>query len=197
MVEKSVQSDKNHIVAIAWEMFWEKGYDNVELNEIMEQSGLIKEEFEKYFTNKEDILYSLSNLFDERYAELMVEMNPKLSSYEKLVLLNKELFDMIENKIPMKLLGNLYSSQMIDNGDKHLLDKERLYYKLVNQIMEEGKLSGEFKTNSSTDELVEAYAMLERGLLCDWCIGQNQKNLTKNSNKLMPNFLAGLLYIQK
>lgn len=192
--EKPEKSLRSQMIATAWSLFASKGYEQVTMEEVAAEAGVTLEELNAYFTNREDFLYTLSDLFDERYAELMVEMDASLSSYEKLVLLNNELFTMIENKIPIDLLGFLYSSQMVDRGNKHLLNKERLYYKLVHQIVEEGQKNGEFRKDEKPGDIVDAYAMLERGLLCDWCIGKQQENLTRHSRKLMPSLVKGLVY---
>lgn len=192
--DKETDTSRNQFISTAWDLFRTKGYENVSTEDIITESGLTEENFYQYFHSKEDLLYTLSDLFDQRYAELMVEMDPNLSSYDKLLLINKELFTMIEERIPIDLLSYLYSEQMIDSGDKHLLDKERLYYKLVKQIMEEGKSSSEFTSQSSVNELVNDYAMIERGLLCDWCIHKKETSLTAQTNRVMPMFLHGLIY---
>jgi proline racemase/AcrR family transcriptional regulator len=193
-VEKTEESHRSKIITNAWKLFRTKGYEQVKMSEIAKVSGISMEELDTYFASKEELLYTLSDVFDERYAELMVEMDSKLSGYDKLVLLNRELFTMIEENIPIDLLGFLYSTQMADSGDQHLLNKERLYYKFVGQIVEEGQQSGEFSKEEKPHEIVNAYAMLERGLLWDWCIGKNQGNLMNTSRKLMPSLLKGLLF---
>jgi proline racemase/trans-L-3-hydroxyproline dehydratase len=193
-VKKTEESNRSKIIAEAWKLFRTIGYEHVKMSEIAKCSDINMEELDTYFSSKEELLYTLSDVFDERYAELMLEMDCKLSSYDKLVLLNTELFTMIEENIPIDLLGFLYSTQMADSGNKHLLNRERLYYKFVSQIVEEGQKNEEFKKEESPDEIVNAYAMLERGLLCDWCIGKNQGNLMNMSRKLMPSLLKGLLY---
>ena len=53
--------------------------------------------------------------------------------------LNRDLFIMIENSISLDLLARLYSSQLVTRGEKHLLDHNRTYYKLLRQIMAQGQ----------------------------------------------------------
>ena len=50
---------------------------------------------------------------------------------------------MIENSVSLDLLARLYSSQLITRGDKHLLDHNRTYYKLLRQIVLQGQQRGE------------------------------------------------------
>jgi proline racemase/trans-L-3-hydroxyproline dehydratase len=187
--DKAQPSLRAKIVKAAWNLFYKKGYEAVTLEEIIDSAGVTEDIFNKYFSCKADVLYTLSDLFDERYAELMLEMNQELTCYEKLIYLNKELFLMIEEKVPVDLLAYLYSTQMIANGDRHLLNEERLYYKLVLQIVQEGQARGEFRCDEAAEEIAKVYAMLERGLLYDWCISEGKYSLQKKSSKRMPEFL--------
>lgn len=191
--EKTEPSLRGRIVTAAWDLFYKKGYESVALEEIMSSVGVTAETFLKYFSCKEDVLNTLSDLFDQRYAELMLEMNPELTCSEKLLYLNKELFLMIEEKVPVDLLAYLYSAQMIADGNRHLLNEERFYYKLVLQIVQEGQEKGEFRTDESAEEMAKVYAMLERGLLYDWCISKGKYSLQNKSSKQMPGFLKSFL----
>lgn len=194
--DKKVESPRSHIIQSAWNLFAQKDYEEIEIADIISASGLPKQEFSRYFTSKEELLYTMSELFDARYSELMVELDPDQSCFDKLLLLNRELFMMIEKKIPINILAYLYSAQMIASGDRHLLDRNRLYYKVVSKIMQQGLEKGEFSSSQDVETLVSAYAMLERGLLGDWCISHKQNELTCNAKKIMPAMLSGLLLRQ-
>ena len=95
--EKENASDSLHgrIVKASWKLFNEKGYEKTQIKDILEVTGITEDEFYSEFSSKESLLDTLADLFDEIYAELMVEMNPHLSHYEKLLYLNRELFELI------------------------------------------------------------------------------------------------------
>ena len=93
-----------------------------------------------------------------------------MNSYEKLLFLNQELFTMIENSISIDLLARLLSTQLVTRGEKSLLDRSRLYYRLLSKIILEGQTSGELRTDISVGEIVKAYAICERAFMYDWCI---------------------------
>jgi len=192
VVPKPKKNEKELIVKAIWELFELIDYQDVIIEDVIDRAGVSKEVFFKYYKNKDELLFSLSDLLDQRYAELMITMDDKMTALQKLVYINHELCQMIEEKIPLCIISYLYSSQMIANGDKHLLNQDRLYYKLVYQIMEEGKASGEFSETEKTEELVREYALIEHGLLYDWCINQGKFSLLKTCDKVMPNFLAAL-----
>ena len=122
---------------------------------------------------------SLSDLFDEKYEELIAEIDPEMSAYDKLLYLNHELFDMIETSVDIKLLASLYSSQLITRDHKSLLDRNRVYFKLLNEILTAGLDNGEFKNTSTAKNLMEIYAMYERAMLYDWALYDGSYSLTE------------------
>ena len=96
---------------------------------------------------------------------------------------------MIENTVSIDLLCQLFSSQLITKGERHLLDSSRTYYKLLRQITIEGQQKGYFRDDISINDITKAYAMFERGLMYDWCICNGNYSLCQYSQSMMPLFL--------
>lgn len=192
MKKKSSRNTKSKIVSAAWQLFYQQGYDNTTIDEIVSASGTSKGSFYHYFDGKDSLLSSLSYLFDEKYEELMETMDNSLSPIDKLIYLNKELFLMIENTVSVDLLSQLFASQLITSGERHLLATNRTYYKLLRQITIEGQQGGYFKESLSINDITKAYAMFERGLMYDWCICNGNYSLCQYSATMLPLFLRGL-----
>lgn len=186
MKKKAQNNTKGKIVSAAWKLFYEQGYENTTIDEIIEESGTSKGSFYHYFDGKDALLSSLSYLFDEKYEELAPKLPAQMGAFEKLMYLNRELFSMIENSISLYLLANLLSSQLTTRGEKHLLDRNRLYYRLLRQIVMEGQEKGELRSDLSANEIVKMYAMCERSFLYDWCICNGEYSLKSYSEKMMP-----------
>ena len=189
MARKRTRNTRGRIIAAAWKLFYEQGYENTTVEEIIEASSTSKGSFYHYFDGKDALLSSLSYLFDEKYEELepLLESQPNCQS--ALLYLNQELFTMIENSVSMELLARLLSSQLITRGDKHLLDRERTYYKLLRRLVGESYRKGELAPGVTVTEVVKAYAMAERALMYDWCLSQGEYSLTQYSQKMMPHFM--------
>lgn len=192
MSGKKSRNTKNRIVTAAWRLFHEQGYENTTVDEIIAESGTSKGSFYHYFEGKDALLGSLSILFDEKYEQLMEQLDPTLGSFETLLLLNRELFEMIENSIPLELLARLLSSQLVTHGEKYLLDRSRVYYKLLRQIAAEGQRAGELRNDLTVNEIAKIYAMCERSLMYDWCICAGEYSLRAYGEKMMPMFLREL-----
>ena len=191
MKKKNDRNTKGKIVSAAWQLFYMQGYDDTTVDEIVEASGTSRGSFYHYFTSKDDLLTSLSYLFDEKYEELIDTMDPALSPLEKLVYMNQELFMMIENTVSVSLLSQLFASQLVTKGERHLLEPSRTYYKLLRQITIEGQQQRIFRDELSINDITKAYAVFERGLMYDWCLCNGNYSLCQYSSMMLPPFLKG------
>ena len=183
---------KGRIVSAAWKLFYQYGYSNTTIDDIVEESNTSKGSFYHYFSSKDDLMGSLSYLFDEKYEELSETMDPSLSPLEKLITMNQELFLMVENTVSVSMLSQLFAAQLTSMSEKHLLDPDRTYYKLLRQIAIEGQSQGLFRDDLSVNDITKAYALFERGMMYDWCISSGNYSLCQYSEKMLPLFIAGL-----
>lgn len=191
-MKKTVNTTKSRIVSAAWQLFYEYGYDNTTVDDIIERSNTSKGSFYHYFESKDALLGSLSYLFDEKYEEIMDTIDPNLNPIDKLIYMNKELFLMIENTVSVTILSQLFSSQLLTKGERHLLEPDRTYYKLLRQITVEGQKAGLFREDLSINDITKAYAMFERGLMYDWCLCNGNYSLLQYSEQIFPIFLKSL-----
>lgn len=191
-MKKSAGQTKSRIVSAAWKLFYEHGYGNTTIDDIIELAKTSKGSFYHYFESKDDLLGSLSYLFDEKYEELEGVMDPSLDPISRLVAMNQELFLMIENTVPVTLLTELFRSQLTTKGEKHLLDPDRSYYKLLRKIAVEGKEKHVFREDLSVNDITRAYAIYERAMMYDWCLCGGNYSLCQYSEKMLPLFLEGL-----
>ena len=80
MARKDSRNTKGRIVDAAWELFYEQGYEQTTIDEIVERSETSKGSFYHYFDGKDALLSSLSYLFDKKYEELKDTINPEMNS---------------------------------------------------------------------------------------------------------------------
>ena len=190
MAKKSSRNTRGRIVAAAWQLFYEQGYENTTVDEIVESSETSKGSFYHYFDGKDALLGTLSNVFDEKYEELIPALSPKQDAIEKLVFLNHELFAMIDGGISLDLLARLLSTQLVTSGEKHLLNHKRTYYRLLRRIIARGQERGEIAKHRSVSDLVKRYTLCERALLYDWCLCSGEYALRDYAAQVMPIFLC-------
>ena len=71
-------------------------------------------------------------------------------------------------------------------------NQNRIYYRLLNELIAKGQRDGELTTRMSANEIAKIYALCERALLYDWCICNGEYSLREYAGKLMPMFLQSI-----
>ena len=189
MPRKTQRNTRGRIVSAAWKLFYEQGYEHTTVEDILALSGTSKGTFYHYFEGKDALLGTLSVLFDEKYEALMPTIPADMDALDTLAYLNRELFTMIDNSIPLDLLARLLSTQLTVRGEKHLLDRDRVYFRLLREIVSRGQARGEVRDDMSVNEITKAYALMERALMYDWCLCGGDYNLSRYSAEMMGTFL--------
>ena len=186
---KKGKSAKNRIVTAAWQLFHEKGYNGTTVDDIIALSGTSKGSFYYYFNTKDELLNTLSVILDDFYEELESRMNPDLNSFVKLLNVNYEAHKMIEENISIDLIASLYSTQLVSQGQRNLLDQNRTYYKFITHIITGGQMRGQIRNDMSAIEITKYFTMCERALVSDWCLSRGEFSLSEYSHKCMPVML--------
>ena len=191
MARKNNRNTKGKIIKAAWKLFYEQGYEHTTVEDILALSGTSKGTFYHYFEGKDALLGTLSVLFDEKYEALLPTLPEDMDALDTLAWLNRELFAMIDNSIPLELLARLLSTQLTVRGEKHLLDRDRVYFRMLREIVSRGQARGEVRADMSVNEITKAYALMERALMYDWCLCGGDYNLSRYSAEMMGLFLNG------
>jgi TetR/AcrR family transcriptional regulator, transcriptional repressor for nem operon len=80
-----VNDSKEHILAIAFRLFFQKGYKEVTMNELVKESGLSKGAFYHYFSSKEELYKHSMEMFLTQFMEsYTIEMDDDLSLRQNL-----------------------------------------------------------------------------------------------------------------
>ena len=189
MAKKNSRNTKGRIISAAWKLFYEQGYEGTTVEDIVFESGTSKGSFYHYFDGKDALMGTLAYVFDEKYEELIPALDPNMGALETLAYINHELYVMIEASVSIDLLTRLLSTQLLARGEKHLLDRSRVYFRLLRRIVRQGAERGELRREVSVDELVRALAMWERAQLYDWCLCGGDYSLVSYAEKMTPLFL--------
>ena len=185
-----MNTTKAKITKVAWQLFHEKGYSETTIDDIIAASGTSKGSFYHYYSSKDELLSSLSEVFDAKYEEVMQTLDKDMNSYDKLLYLCYTVHDMIEKEIPIGLLASLYSSQVVTKGDKHLQNQDRYYYYVIRQIIDEGQKRGQIATDLTVREIQQLYTLAERAIIYDYCISNGNYSLSEYTRKLMPRLIS-------
>lgn len=190
MPRKNAKNTRGRIISAAWKLFYEQGYADTTVEDIVFESETSKGSFYHYFDGKDALVGTLAYVFDEKYEALMDAMDPDLGAMEKLVYLNHELFAMIDGGISMDLLARLLSTQLLPGGEKHLLDRNRVISGCCARLSPRARRPVSCARTAPVNELVKAYALWERALLYDWCLCGGEYSLVAYTDEMTPMFLG-------
>ena len=82
MSKKNERNTKGKIINAAWDLFYEQGYEDTTVEDIIAESGTSKGSFYHYFEGKDALLGSLSYIFDEEYEKLKQYMADQIKEIE-------------------------------------------------------------------------------------------------------------------
>ena len=80
-----MNDSKEHILAIAFRLFFQKGYKEVTMSELVKESGLSKGAFYHYFSSKEELYKHSMEMFLTQFMDsYTIEMDDNISLRENL-----------------------------------------------------------------------------------------------------------------
>ena len=108
MGKKPDETLKQRIIDGAWDLFYENGYANTTVNDIIEKVNTSKGGFYYYFKKKDDLLNSLYVIFDKEYEKFYSNMDKTQNAMTQLELLSQYICFFIDANVSYELLSELY-----------------------------------------------------------------------------------------
>lgn len=183
---------KDRILDTAWKLFREKGYENTTLQDIIDTSDTSRGAFYHHFRGKEELLFSMAGYFDKKYEGWLEKCDPELDAIEKLRVFNEFSMGSVENSEFLPFLQQLYGYEVMTEFKRYILDEERPYFKIILNIMTEGKRTGVIKKQDSPFLLARSYAGLQRGLTYNWLLENFRYSLLHNARLFVGLYLDNL-----
>ena len=168
--EFNEQKQRQQLLNSAWKLFYQKGYQNTTMEDILKEAHCSKGRFYYYFHAKAELLDSMYELFDEKYEEFYQSIDKTLGSFEQLLLLNRFMFDFMSHQIGRELLTSLYISQLSGTTGIRFWGEQRSFVKIILEIVKRGQERGEIRTDLACHALAADIVAEERSQLISWCL---------------------------
>jgi AcrR family transcriptional regulator len=191
------QKTKKHIFDVAHQMFREKGFNNVTIEEIADATGMSVGSLYHHFKNKYEILASWHEQLDNLYNKYFDKMNSLSKSENKriITIIREMMLYMNETCVyyGAEYISVVYS-YMLSNPEfaKIMTDRRRAYYKIMLKLMKEGKKRGEIRLDISDQQLVTDITIISRGCLTDWVIEGAHENIREHTASVLDCYLRGI-----
>lgn len=149
--ELVVKSLKERIIETALDLFRNKGYHGVSVDEIVETAGTSKGGFYHKFKSKDALLYEIHDLFISHVLKetkkAYEENDTPIDKVTALLFAFTNVFDVYQRHITVFYNESAYLPLEYKNIIK---EKRKEYQKLIEQVIEEGKEGGQFRPEIST-----------------------------------------------
>ncbi|MEH6945216.1 TetR/AcrR family transcriptional regulator [Bacillus sp. JJ722] len=190
--QKKAQITKQKILNTALELFSEKGFDHVTIDEIASVSGTSKGAFYVHFQSKYEIFIEKFKEIDGFYTSFMETLPQDLGAHEKILRLIESQMIFLKDSLGKELMRSVYMSGLIPNQDNYFADTDRELYQIVHSIVKKGQASGELTSSLDSSEITMLITRTMRGTLYDWLLFDSGYDLLKESRKFTKALLEGL-----
>jgi AcrR family transcriptional regulator len=162
---------KAQIVQAGGELFRQKGYDAVTVNEICQACHITKPTFYYHIKSKQDILLHLYDVIIDNLTPMLLKMIHTSSSWNQIRLLFDQLIDNIST-----LGADLNSQLLIVNLQRkeRALRLRKPLEEIACDIIATGQKNGQFRNKNKAASLYEAAAYMFTGYEYMWCTLQGE-----------------------
>ncbi|MCB6343917.1 TetR/AcrR family transcriptional regulator [Enterocloster lavalensis] len=186
--EENEQRQRQQILNTAWQLFYQKGYQNTTMEDILRGARCSKGRFYYYFHAKAELLDSLYEIFDQKYIELYGLICREAHARDQLLEINRYMFQFLSNEIGAELLTSLYISQLSGTTGISFWGEERAVRRILSSIVSQGQKLGQLTTKLDCSQIVTDIIEEERSLLISWCLAKGEYDLTEASMPKLERF---------
>lgn len=186
------QQTKKRILETALELFSNKGFDHVTVDEIVSKSNTSKGAFYVHFNSKYDVFLEKFKEIDKFYADFIQSLPNEIGFQEKIIQLIKSQMIYLRDCLGKDLMRTVYKSGLIPNEDNYFANTNRKLYKIVYSLVEGGQNTGEIKNELTANEITMLITRCMRGTLYDWLLFDENYDLIEESQKFIRVVLRGI-----
>ncbi len=196
--EKEKQRQRQYILDAALELFSQKGYSNVSMNEIAEKSEFAVGTLYKFFCSKEEIYKSImlqnSERFHRTLLESLSEGNDEVDTLRKYVRTKRELF--FENAAAVQL----YHAETIRKGfdakvglDDEVRERHDQVQQELTTVFERGMKKGLFNKIAEPSHLAIALDSIHHSFIFLWIEDPDKNEYPDDPDVILNILFKGLL----
>jgi len=188
---------KNRIFTAAMSLMEEKGFENVQIEDISRRADVSMGLFYKYFVNKADVIteayFSITN---QEYQDIYDKHLVEAKGFQKLKLMAHyigELHMLFRKKEDMR--WHYTSLLTCSKRGAWVTSDTRTYTKILLEALTEAKELGELSPDADLKEIADQLALIQRGAVFEYLLREeNDKsfNLMEASEALVTIYLAGI-----
>ena len=195
MKERETKGDRTrrYLYDCSVQLFREKGYDQVSVDEIVKKAGVAKGTFYIYFKKKSDIILEMLRQYDDYYDRIMSSLDDDLPVEKRLEEIVRGACRFTGDVIGLDLIRVLYTKQ-ISSGDSQsrLLNEDRALFRILSGLVREGQQQGIYRAEYDAEQVTMLILRGIRSVFFEWCSSCGELNLTEECLWFLKVFRQGL-----
>lgn len=182
---------KQRIQAAALDLFNQKGFENVSIEELAQEVGCSVGNIYHYFKNKEALAASVPAYVDAYYEELEKEyaQNDAMTAEDKLLDFVEQALEISSNDA-LVWQSFVYSLKSPELGVLKL-KADRAYFQVLGRLIKGCQAEGSIPPEMDTAELVQDLVILHRGILVHWRICEGSFAIKERGRRMAEALLGG------
>ncbi|QQK80436.1 TetR/AcrR family transcriptional regulator [Salicibibacter cibi] len=186
------EKTKKEILEVALQLFSDKGYTNVTVEEIVKISKTSKGSFYAHFGSKYEIFLEKFKEIDGFYEARVKEIPANIPAKNKIVLFIKEQMTFIENELGLELMRVIYSNALTSNPHDYFLNHQRPLFMILRKFVDECFDREEINEKLTSDEIMVIINSAMFGAIYNWSMSNAAFKLADESEKLFKTIVNGL-----
>lgn len=162
-----IKNQKTKIINVAFELFKQKGYDHVTINDICQHCQITKPTFYRYVTSKEEILTHFFDEIHDELDELIVNLASANNYWQQILCV----FNLIIDRMQF-FTKDLYAQLYISNlkNDHQTFSEIKVVKELVTVLIEKAQMSQQIHNSGDPAMLYQLCSTICFGCGIKWCL---------------------------
>ncbi|MDP4085954.1 MAG: TetR/AcrR family transcriptional regulator [Bacillota bacterium] len=175
--ELKSKATKQKILNIALQLLSEKGFDQMQVNQICKLAGISVGAFYHHFSSKEDIIIETYKEVDEYFIQHVFPAVKGMAIRESIVEYIGLQAKYAADK-GVELISQLYKSQIF-SGNSFFISSDRALPQGLKEIVEKGQQNHQIRNDLSSNYITNQLLRYARGIIYDWCVHKGEYCLIK------------------
>lgn len=187
MRKQQAMDTKKRILDVALDMMIEKGYDNININDICKKAGVSTGALYHHLKSKEGIIIEAYRNADDYFIEKVIN-NLEGEGPIARIIEYLEYQGGYACNMGVDFVINVYKAQ-INNGNEFFLSSERGLPKGLQQLVEEAQQAGDLTDKISSAQIKDELLIISRGIIYNWCQCKGQYDLIQKIRSITAKYI--------
>ncbi|KGR85777.1 TetR/AcrR family transcriptional regulator [Lysinibacillus odysseyi] len=192
--QKKALETREKLLTKSLELFGKYGFEHVSIEQITKACNVSKGTFYTHFPSKYDVILEKFKELDHFYMTVEKKIDSHLPASKKILKIYEEQMIYLTTVVGKDVMRTVYTAAITNHAgqDHYLISPQRKIFQILNQYIEEGIQTREFRQDLDSPKIQAVIQRCMRANVYDWLIHDEAFDLVKEMNNFTTLVLAGL-----